>query len=374
MTNEATRILGLDPGLRRTGWGVVASEGARLRWIAHGVIAPPETAPFSERLLFLLEAVGEVCAAHDCDEAAIEEVFVNMNPVSTLKLGHARAAVMLAPARHGLSVAEYAPNLIKKAVVGAGHADKTQIAFMAAAACGRGCEGRCRRCAGRGHHPCADAQAGLAHSLEGGGMIGRLRGVLAEVEADYCLIDCAGVGYVVACGARTLGRLPAPGDEATLHIESNWNAESGPRLYGFLTRDERRAFTTLTAIQGVGPKAALSVLDVLPPGELAAAVAREDKAAVARANGVGPKLALRIVTELKGKPLGDASFTPSAPGVHAEIAPLKPSVTGEAVSALLGLGVAEVNARRAVDQALIRLGDEADLSAVIRAALQELGR
>ena len=205
-------------------------------------------------------------------------------------------------------------------------------------------------------------------------MIGRLRGVLAEVETDHCLIDCAGVGYVVACGARTLGRLPAPGDEAVLHIESSWNAESGPRLYGFLTRDERRAFTTLTAIQGVGPKAALSVLDVLPPGDLATAVAREDKAAVARANGVGPKLALRIVTELKGKPLGDVSFTPSAPGVHSEVAPPAPSVTGEAVSALLGLGVAEVNARRAVDQALIRLGDDADLSAVIRAALQELGR
>ena len=130
MTNVPTRILGLDPGLRRTGWGVIVAEGARLRWIAHGVIAPPETAPFSERLLFLLEAVGRVCADHDCDEAAIEEVFVNMNPVSTLKLGHARAAVMLAPARHGLSVAEYSPNLIKKAVVGAGHADKTQIAFM----------------------------------------------------------------------------------------------------------------------------------------------------------------------------------------------------------------------------------------------------
>ena len=204
-------------------------------------------------------------------------------------------------------------------------------------------------------------------------MIGRLRGVLAEVETDHCLIDCAGVGYVVACGARTLQRLPAPGDEATLHIESSWSAENGPRLYGFLTRDERRAFTTLTGIQGVGPKAALSVLDVLPPGELAAAVARDDKAAVARANGVGPKLALRIVTELKGKPLGDVSFTPSASGVHAAPAPA-PSVTGEAVSALLGLGVAEVNARRAVDQALIRLGDEADLSAVIRAALQELGR
>ncbi len=205
-------------------------------------------------------------------------------------------------------------------------------------------------------------------------MIGRLRGMLAEVEQDHCLIDCAGVGYVVACGARTLQRLPAPGDEATLHIEHVWSAESGPRLYGFLTRDERRAFTTLTGIQGVGPKAALSVLDVLPPGDLAGAVSREDKAAVARANGVGPKLALRIVTELKGKPLGDISFTPSAPGMHAEALAPVPSVTGEAVSALLGLGVAEINARRAVDQALIRLGEEAELSAVIRAALQELGR
>jgi crossover junction endodeoxyribonuclease RuvC len=130
MANEATRILGLDPGLRRTGWGVVEAHGSRLRWIAHGVVRAPESGPLSTRLLALMEGVAEVCAAHACDEAAIEEIFVNMNPGSTLKLSHARAAVMLAPARAGLSVAEYAPNLIKKAVVGAGHADKSQIAFM----------------------------------------------------------------------------------------------------------------------------------------------------------------------------------------------------------------------------------------------------
>jgi holliday junction DNA helicase RuvA len=205
-------------------------------------------------------------------------------------------------------------------------------------------------------------------------MIGRLRGTLVETGEHDCLIDCAGVGYVASCGARTLQRLPAPGDEAILHVETQWSQENGPRLYGFLTRDERRAFTTLLAIQGVGPKAALAVLDVLPPGELAAAVAREDKAAVARANGVGPKLALRIVTELKGKPLGDVTFAPSAPGVHSAPSAPVPSITGEAVSALLGLGVAEVNARRAVDHAIIKLGEDADLSAVIRAALQELGR
>lgn len=208
-------------------------------------------------------------------------------------------------------------------------------------------------------------------------MIGRLRGILAEVGEAECLIDCGGVGYVAACGARTLGRLPAPGDETLLFIQSQWSQDQGPRLYGFLSRDERKVFNLMLTIQGVGPKAALGVLDVLPPAELAAAVAREDKAAVGRANGVGPKLALRIVTELKGKSLSDGVFAPSAPGVHAEaavIAPPPPSVTGEAVAALLGLGIAEVNARRAVDHALIKLGEEAELPLVIRTALQELGR
>ncbi|MBN8551800.1 MAG: Holliday junction branch migration protein RuvA [Caulobacterales bacterium] len=204
-------------------------------------------------------------------------------------------------------------------------------------------------------------------------MIGRLRGLLAEAGEADCILDAGGVGYVVHCGARTLGRLPAPGDDLTLFIETQWSQENGPRLYGFLGKDERKAFTTLIAIQGVGPKAALAVLDVLPPGDLVAAVAREDKAAVARANGVGPKLAQRIVTELKGKALGEASFTP--PGLpSAPVLAAAPSVAGEAVSALLGLGMVEVNARRAVDQALTRLGDEADVSAVIKAALQELGR
>jgi crossover junction endodeoxyribonuclease RuvC len=129
MTN-AIRIIGLDPGLRRTGWGVIVCEGARLRHVAHGVIAPRENAAFADRLLHLFDALTEVIAAHAPDEAAVEEVFVNMNPSSTLKLGHARAAALIAPAKAGLLVAEYAARQVKKAVVGAGAADKTQIAFM----------------------------------------------------------------------------------------------------------------------------------------------------------------------------------------------------------------------------------------------------
>ncbi|WP_374574232.1 crossover junction endodeoxyribonuclease RuvC [Phenylobacterium sp.] len=124
------RILGLDPGLRRTGWGVIAVDGARLSHVAHGVIAPDAAAPFAERLLVLFEAIGEVIEAHGPDEAAVEETFMNNNAASALKLGHARAAALIAPARAGLPVAEYAATVVKKAVVGTGGADKDQVGFM----------------------------------------------------------------------------------------------------------------------------------------------------------------------------------------------------------------------------------------------------
>ncbi|MBO9708616.1 MAG: crossover junction endodeoxyribonuclease RuvC [Caulobacter sp.] len=126
------RILGLDPGLRRTGWGVLSVEGSRMSHVAHGVIAPDEKADFAWRLLQLFEGIGAVIAQYRPDEAAVEEVFLNTNAQSTLKLGHARAASLIAPAQAGLSVAEYSTRLVKKAVVGTGAADKSQIGFMIA--------------------------------------------------------------------------------------------------------------------------------------------------------------------------------------------------------------------------------------------------
>jgi crossover junction endodeoxyribonuclease RuvC len=129
---EPIRILGLDPGLRRTGWGVVAIEGSRLTHIAHGVIAPDSALPLAGRLLALFEAVTAIIALHAPHEAAVEETFMTANGSSTLKLGHARAAVMIPPAHAGLPVAEYAAKVVKKAVVGTGSADKTQVAFMIA--------------------------------------------------------------------------------------------------------------------------------------------------------------------------------------------------------------------------------------------------
>jgi len=202
-------------------------------------------------------------------------------------------------------------------------------------------------------------------------MIGRLLGRVAEIGEEDALIDVGGVGYVVRSGTRTLSRLPPPGDDVLVHVETQWSEQGGLRLYGFLARDERRAFVALQAVQGVGPKAALAVLDVLSPAELAQAVARGDRALLTRAQGIGPKTAQRIIVELKDKPIADSM----AAAFHAEARPAhEPTTAGEAIAALMGLQVAEITARRAVDAALIRLGEEAATPALIKAALQELGR
>ena len=124
------RLIGFDPGLRLTGWGVIDVEGNRLRHVAHGVVKVPADRSLAERLNLLFDGVAAVVVAHAPQEAAVEETFVNVNPGSTLKLGQARGVVMVVPARAGLQVFEYAANLVKKSVVGAGHADKHQIAMM----------------------------------------------------------------------------------------------------------------------------------------------------------------------------------------------------------------------------------------------------
>ncbi|PPD28431.1 MAG: crossover junction endodeoxyribonuclease RuvC [Hyphomicrobium sp.] len=130
MAMKAIRIIGIDPGLRRTGWGVVESDGVRLFYVASGMITSESDDDLAYRLRDIFEGLTSVIAAFSPHDAAVEETFVNENPRATLKLGQARGMALLAPAMAGLKVAEYPPNLIKKTVVGAGHADKKQIQAM----------------------------------------------------------------------------------------------------------------------------------------------------------------------------------------------------------------------------------------------------
>ncbi len=128
--SSTVRIIGIDPGLQRTGWGVVDVTGNRLSFVACGTITSTAKDDLASRLVELHDGLTAVIEAHGPDEAAVEHTFVNTNPTATLKLGQARGVALLVPAKHGLAVAEYAPNAVKKAIVGAGHAEKEQIQHM----------------------------------------------------------------------------------------------------------------------------------------------------------------------------------------------------------------------------------------------------
>jgi Holliday junction DNA helicase RuvA len=202
-------------------------------------------------------------------------------------------------------------------------------------------------------------------------VIGKLKGRVDSVGEDETIIDVGGVGYVVAASARTLRSLPAVGEPVTLHIETQVR-EDAIRLFGFLTTAERDWFRLLQSVQGVGAKVALGILGALPGDALVTAIARQDKATMARAPGVGPKLAARLVLELKDKApaLGAADF-----GV-ADLAPSGglPKPAEDAVLALTGLGYARVQAAAAVSKAMKTMGAEAATAALIRAGLKELAQ
>lgn len=197
-------------------------------------------------------------------------------------------------------------------------------------------------------------------------MIAKLTGLLDDTGADWAIIDVNGVGYLVHCSARTLGQIGIRGDRVVVHTEMQVS-ETDQRLIGFASAAEREWFRLLTAIQGVGSKVALAILSALTTEELQRACAGGDAAMVARANGVGPKLASRIVNELKDK----VGAMPSLPGVPGLAAPTPSGSAGaDAVSALQNLGFKPAIASTAVARALEELGEEAGLNDVVRVALK----
>lgn len=205
-------------------------------------------------------------------------------------------------------------------------------------------------------------------------MIGLLSGTVAAVSEDTALIDVGGVGYVVQSGGRTLARLQI-GSPARLFIETHVR-EDAIKLFGFASEEERAWFAHLQTIPGVGAKVALGILDTMPPDALADAIAIQDKAAFARANGVGPKLAARLATELTGKggPKGYIGLGGSAPRANTAATVAASGARAEAVSALVNLGIDQSSAARAVASAAKQFEADAPAPELIRAALKEVSR
>ncbi len=199
-------------------------------------------------------------------------------------------------------------------------------------------------------------------------MIARLKGLLDSASADACIVDVGGVGYLVSASAKTLDRLGAVGGAVALHIETQVR-EDAIQLFGFLTEAERDSFRLLTSVQGVGGRVALAILSVLGPDELAHAIAAADTASIARANGVGPKLAARIANELKGK-FGSIALSGSTPLPVGAAG----GAVADALAALAGLGFKPMEASRAVADAQAELGGDAAVGELIRVALRKTAR
>jgi Holliday junction DNA helicase RuvA len=205
-------------------------------------------------------------------------------------------------------------------------------------------------------------------------MIGKLKGLIESYGEDYVILDVAGVGYEVHCSARTLQELPGVGQPATLSIETHVR-EDQIRLFGFVTEIEREWFRLLQTVQGVGTKVALAVLGTLKPSDLASAIAMRDKAMVARAPGVGPKVAERIVTELKDKAPAYTNVDPALVRLSGALDDKRaPAPVTDAVSALVNLGYAQAQAAAAIAAAARSAGEGAEATTLIRLGLRELAK
>ncbi len=199
-------------------------------------------------------------------------------------------------------------------------------------------------------------------------MIAKLTGKIEALEADRCVVDVNGVGYLVQASTRTLGALPA-GQTASLLIEVVVR-EDAIILYGFFDPAEREWFRLLTTVQGVGAKVALNILSALSPRDLIGAIQSGDRGSLTRAPGVGAKLAVRLLTELREK----AGAMPTGIGFSPVLPPPTGGVEADALSAMVNLGYRRPEAQAAIARVLARLGDDAGLDQVIRDGLKELAR
>ncbi|KRA98098.1 ATP-dependent DNA helicase RuvA [Devosia sp. Root685] len=205
-------------------------------------------------------------------------------------------------------------------------------------------------------------------------MIGKLKGLVDSFGDDWVLIDCGGVCYEVHCSTRTLQSLPRVGEATVVFIETILR-EDLIRLFGFASEAEKSWFLLLTTVQGVGARVALAILSVLSPAELSSAIALQDKAMVGRANGVGPKLAVRIVTELKGKVPVIGGIDAGTLGLQTALGEgVARSNVADAVSALTNLGYSSAQASAALARVVAKEGEDTATEKLIRLGLRELSQ
>ncbi len=276
-------ILGIDPGVATVGYGVLSYEGNRFLTLDYGVVST-KPADLSDRLLLIHEGVTSLIEKYSPEAVAVEELFFNTNAKTALHVGHGRGVILLAARQKNIPIASYTPLQVKQAVVGYGCACTCHLlcAFLSRAFTGIG------------------AEQSYAIKKKGKAMFYYIKGKLFAKEKDFAVLDCCGVGYRVNINIQTSSLLPAVGEEVLLYTHFHLREELA-ELFGFLTAAELKSFKMLISVSGIGPKAALKILSIMPPEKLAMCIITNDAKAFTVAPGVGLKTAQRLILELKDK-------------------------------------------------------------------------
>ena len=342
------RILGIDPGYATTGFGILQAERASVQLINYGTITTPTTLSFPERLEMLYDDMAELLDTVRPDAVAVEELFWGHNVTTGIGVSHGRGVILLAICKAHTPLFEYTPNQVKQAVVGYGSADKHQVMEMT------------RRI----------LLIDLASGAEGDTitMFYYLNGTVALLDANLAVIDCGGVGYACHTSNYTLARLQN-GKPAKLFTYCNIK-EDAFDIYGFSTREELDCFRRLIGVTGVGTKAALAILSAVSPDQLTLAVMTQDDKTITMAQGVGKKLAQRIILELKDK-LGASQLELNTAQMAASGTPVRGSKTAEATAALVGLGYSQTEAAAALKGLDV---ENLSIEDIIRQALRAAAR
>ena len=314
------RIMGIDPGYAIVGVGLVDYDNVRFSLVEYGAITTPAELPFETRLRQIYDDMVGLITQYRPDAVAMEQLFFTTNRTTAIAVAEARGVLLLAAEQQGVPVFSYTPLQVKSAVVGYGKAEKEQVMEMT------------RRLLNLKSVPqpddAADALAiAICHGHNGGSrlptaalaeirggnrrgkpitykekenMIYSISGLLRQVAPTYCVVEACGVGYQCSASTHTLSSLPGRGQEVTL-LTHLWVKEDGMELFGFSTEQERRCFRMLIGVSGVGPRVALAILSDSAPDRLMLSIAAGDAKALTRAQGVGAKLAQRIILELRDK-------------------------------------------------------------------------
>ena len=362
------RTIGVDPGSRCTGYGIVEGDGFQLKYLHHGTIRLPSSRSLPERLKIIFEELNGVIGEYRPEYMAVEEVFFAKNVKSALSLGQARGVAILAGINAGLAIHEYSALRVKQSVAGYGRAGKEQVAGNdpppvshrrphSPRCLGRSC------CCNLPHQ-----HAFIQYSLERSGepMIGFLEGKLRVKSPEYVIVDVHGVGYYIHVPLSTFYDLPDQGQPVSMNIHTHVR-EDAIQLFGFRTSAEKEMFLLLTAVNGVGPKLALSILSGISPDELRQVVVQQDYARLKNIPGVGKKIAERVMLELRDKVKGKGKE---------KAEPLQPFAAGnafsDAFSALVNLGYRPAEAEKALTRARAFLGENPSLEDLLKHALKML--